>query len=84
MANNTKGEFVYRMLGSIIGSFCREFGHDKIREMVKYISDYEHFWAVAELERKLDPFEPPYKRDGAHDFITEKETNFPAAGESEG
>lgn len=68
MEDNKKGKFIYRMLGSIITSFCREFGHENVKKMLRFIVDYDPFWVVAEIVESHDPMDPPWKR-GEHDFI---------------
>lgn len=69
MTENTKSEFVWRVLGAIIGSFCREFGTEGIRGMLHYMVDYEPMWQVLDIQNDDDQNIPPFKRSGAHDFF---------------
>lgn len=68
---NPKGEFIWRMLGSILSSFVREFGVETMKTMVLFFAENEDFWEGAsfgeKMEEKLGTLQP-WKR-GAHDFI---------------
>lgn len=70
--DNKIGEFTYRMIGSILMSFVREFGSDNVRRMIQFIADHEPFWDAAKVGEKMEEeigfSVQPYKR-GAHDFI---------------
>lgn len=68
MSDNKKGEFIYRMLGSIITGFCREFGSENVKKILKFMVDYDPFWQLAKVVESNDPMDPPWKR-GEHDFI---------------
>jgi hypothetical protein len=68
MNDNKKGKFLYRMLGSIIISFCREFGSENVKKILEFIVNYEPFWELAKAGESNDPWDPPWKR-GEHDFI---------------
>jgi hypothetical protein len=68
MSDNKKGKFLFRMLGSIITGFCREFGSENVKKMLEFIVNYEPFWELAKMAESCDPMEPPWKR-GEHDFI---------------
>ena len=74
MTNNPKGEFLYRMLGSILSTYSREFGSEPTKRMIRYIAESEEFWKLAEtienLELEADG-KPPFKRPGAHDFMND-------------
>lgn len=67
--DNPKGEFVWRMLGSIISSFCREFGVDEMKGMIEYMATSKEFWDLQGLLERTDPGVRPFKRGGAHDFM---------------
>lgn len=44
--NQIKKDFIFRMLTPIITAFCAEFGIQTTREMIKYIADFDPFWAI--------------------------------------
>ncbi|MDD3380022.1 MAG: hypothetical protein PHD68_02240 [Rugosibacter sp.] len=67
---NKRAEFLYRLLGSIIGSFCREFGHENVKKILRFMVDYDPFWEVAAIAENRDILDPPWKR-GDHDFMEE-------------
>lgn len=75
-----ESEFVWRMLGSIIASFCREFGVGYVHRLVKFIADNDDFWDLQTSFQEADPTEKPFER-GAHDFM--KPDNPPHVGEKE-
>lgn len=74
--NNLKSEFIYRMFGSIIGAFCREFGGEAMRKMIVFLADDEQFWKLQEALVKWEPSDgkAPHER-GAHDFIEKGKPN---------
>ena len=49
---NEKDRMIYRLLGSILGGFGREFGVSKLREIVRYIAENDSFWNTAKLLKK--------------------------------
>lgn len=65
-------EFLYRILGSILMTFVREFGSENIRRMVQFIGEHEPFWEsasrVEQMEEDMGISVQPWKR-GAHDFL---------------
>lgn len=69
---NHKGAFIYRMLGSIITGFCREFGSENVQKILAFMINYDPFWQLAKAIESNDPMDPPWKR-GEHDFIDKKD-----------
>lgn len=60
------------MMGSMISSFCREFGIKPIKTMIVYFSESSEFWRVIEQIEKADESTKPWQRN-AHDFLNEKQ-----------
>ncbi len=51
---NEKGKMIYRLLGSILGGFCREIGVEKTREFVRFVADENSFWEILDAVAKND------------------------------
>ena len=68
MNENPIGEFIWRMLGSTIQAYCREFGVDYMKKMIRFLADSDEFWSVTRQIQKMDPMPMPWER-GAHEFL---------------